>query len=611
MKPRRLLLLATLLLLAGVTFAQRQPRSEVFEYGGVVFTHKYHLNSNGVGLDGPSTVKHSGSSRKNLGREYGWVTYTARHDSQLNYKNGNMHGVVSLNSGITADAPRIGLTTKSSFTFNGKFIDGVPDGVFTIKYSFVTSAGGQTETEKESYTATFRNGQFVDKIICNGEVIKLDKEGYRHGDEDIHGVHTKWIPSDALKALRASETDGKLDTKKLFEHGYIVETLRDDQMGRNSFCHVFRPGYWFGSYYNSNTGMMFFYGDCTVPYIPYRTISPINVAKQDLLQRIEKEYKPGRAEALKALQFDSTYQEQYVTIDGSRYYFTGEVSAEEYTQFLDELEAKALRQIREQEAKTRQQEAEYKQQAHDQALLIETYKYEVLNNDSSPDIQLSYYVVQNGSLKIESVEDDPKNHRYICKVSGRLVLPDGELIEPEGDTYTQRRYYSFEREFAISYKHSEIADYPKNKLTPMDDIVIVEDEYDTIDGLYWEFVNILADCSLLEEEQADNEPVLAQMSTFTNYVSNNIGALNVDHDDLAGTIASLEEVVLQGDLFLEYIEKYIKILENDALLSETPGLEGYSEAMDAASLDWSEDVDMATLDRVLSLQQEYMSSIEM
>jgi hypothetical protein len=33
--------------------------------------------------------------------------------------------------------------------------------------------------------------------------------------------------------------------------------------------------------------------------------------------------------------------------------------------------------------------------------------------------------------------------------------------------------------------------------------------------------------------------------------------------------------------------------------------------MDAASLDWSEDVDMATLDRVLSLQEEYMGSIEM
>lgn len=53
------------------------------------------------------------------------------------------------------------------------------------------------------------------------------------------------------------------------------------------------------------------------------------------------------------------------------------------------------------------------------------------------------------------------------------------------------------------------------------------------------------------------------------------------------------------------------IVENDALLSETPGLESYSEAMDAVSLDWSEDVDMATLDRVLSLQKEYMSSIEM
>ena len=604
MKPRRLLLLAILLLMAGVTFAQRQARTEVFEYGGVAFTHKYHLNPNGVGLDGPSTVKHSGSSKKNLGREYGWVTYTARHDSRLNYQDGNMHGVVSLNSGITADAPRIGLTTKSSFTFNGKFIDGVPDGVFTIKYSFVTSAGGQTETEKESYTATFRNGQFVDKIICNGEVIKLDIEGYRHGDEDIHGVHTKWIPSDALEALRASETDGKLDTKKLFELGYIVETVRDDQMGRNSFCYVFRPGYWFGSYYRSNTGMMFFYGDCTVPYIPYRTISPINVAKQDLLQRIEKEYKPGRAEALKALQLDSTYQAQYVTIDGSRYYFTGEVSAEEYTQFLDALEAKTLQQIRE-------QEAEYKQQAHDQALLSDTYRYEILSNASSPDIRLKRYVVQDGSIKVESVDDDPQNHRYICKVSGRLVLPDGELIEPEENAYTQRRYYSFEREFAISYKHSEIADYPKNRLTPMDNIVIVEDEYDTIDGLYWEFVDILADYDLLEEEQADNEPVLAQMSTFANYVSNNLGVLNVDHDDLAGTIARLEEVVLQGNLFLEYIEKYIKILENDALLSETPGLEGYSEVMDAASLDWSEDVDMATLDRVLSLQEEYMGSIEM
>lgn len=53
------------------------------------------------------------------------------------------------------------------------------------------------------------------------------------------------------------------------------------------------------------------------------------------------------------------------------------------------------------------------------------------------------------------------------------------------------------------------------------------------------------------------------------------------------------------------------IVENDALPSEIPGFEGYSEAMDAASLDWCEDVDMATLDRVLSLQKEYMSSIEM
>lgn len=173
MRTSVLYFLGFLSLCSAETSAQRQQVTEFYRPPLDVpmegkITYSYIVGKDGDNIkDGPLSIK---ASLNNFQRyvQLQKMTINGNYNLTANYKNGNMNGALSLNSRTTyTHGSR---SQVESFTLNGNFKDGIPNGNFVANY---------VTTVEAKMNVNYNNGKLVGPYMVDYSTALVDREAIK------------------------------------------------------------------------------------------------------------------------------------------------------------------------------------------------------------------------------------------------------------------------------------------------------------------------------------------------------------------------------------------------------------------------------------------------
>lgn len=173
MRTSVLYFLGFLSLCSAETSAQRQQVTEFYRPPLDVpmegkITYSYIVGKDGDNIkDGPLSIK---ASLNNFQRyvQLQKMTINGNYNLTANYKNGNMNGALSLNSRTTyTHGSR---SQVESFTLNGNFKDGIPNGNFVADY---------VTTVEAKMNVNYNNGKLVGPYMVDYSTALVDREAIK------------------------------------------------------------------------------------------------------------------------------------------------------------------------------------------------------------------------------------------------------------------------------------------------------------------------------------------------------------------------------------------------------------------------------------------------
>lgn len=131
-------------------------------------TYSYIVDKNGDNQkDGPLSIKASIDNFVTYVR-FQKMTVNGNYNLTANYKSGNMNGILSLNSRTTHT---YGAETQvESFTLNGNFKDGIPNGNFVANY---------VTTVEAKMNVNYKNGKLVGPYMVDYSTALVDREAIK------------------------------------------------------------------------------------------------------------------------------------------------------------------------------------------------------------------------------------------------------------------------------------------------------------------------------------------------------------------------------------------------------------------------------------------------
>ena len=173
MRTSVLFSIGILLLSSAEIFAQRQQVTEFYRPPLDVpmegkITYSYIVGKDGDNIkDGPLSIK---ASLNNFERyvQLQKMTINGNYNLTANYKNGNMNGTLALNSRTTyTHGSR---SQVESFTLNGNFKDGIPNGNFVANYVTPVEA---------KMNVNYNNGKLVGPYMVDYSTALVDREAIK------------------------------------------------------------------------------------------------------------------------------------------------------------------------------------------------------------------------------------------------------------------------------------------------------------------------------------------------------------------------------------------------------------------------------------------------
>lgn len=173
MRTSVLFSIGILLLSSAEIFAQRQQVTEFYRPPLDVpmegkITYSYIVGKDGDNIkDGPLSIK---ASLNNFERyvQLQKMTINGNYNLTANYKNGNMNGTLALNSRTTyTHGSR---SQVESFTLNGNFKDGIPNGNFVANY---------VTTVEAKMNVNYNNGKLVGPYMVDYSTALVDREAIK------------------------------------------------------------------------------------------------------------------------------------------------------------------------------------------------------------------------------------------------------------------------------------------------------------------------------------------------------------------------------------------------------------------------------------------------
>lgn len=173
MRTSVLFSIGILLLSSAEIFAQRQQVTEFYRPPLDVpmegkITYSYIVGKDGDNIkDGPLSIK---ASLNNFERyvQLQKMTINGNYNLTANYKNGNMNGTLALNSRTTyTHGSR---SQVESFTLNGNFKDGIPNGNFVANY---------VTTVEAKMNINYNNGKLVGPYMVDYSTALVDREAIK------------------------------------------------------------------------------------------------------------------------------------------------------------------------------------------------------------------------------------------------------------------------------------------------------------------------------------------------------------------------------------------------------------------------------------------------
>ena len=173
MRTSVLFSIGILLLSSAEIFAQRQQVTEFYRPPLDVpmegkITYSYIVGKDGDNIkDGPLSIK---ASLNNFERyvQLQKMTINGNYNLTANYKNGNMNGTLALNSRTTyTHGSR---SQVESFTLNGNFKDGIPNGNFVANY---------VTTVEAKMNVNYYNGKLVGPYMVDYSTALVDREAIK------------------------------------------------------------------------------------------------------------------------------------------------------------------------------------------------------------------------------------------------------------------------------------------------------------------------------------------------------------------------------------------------------------------------------------------------
>ena len=161
---RKSFLLFSLMLICVGLFAQRKQRTEDYMNSAMddmffnMFgkkTYSYIVDEDGDHInDGAWTA--NCSANQTMGRGYDAIKIVGKSTITANFKKGNLHGPI--NSTWNATLTQGSKPRKFSASMSGSFLNGLPNGRFTVKRNTLTTTS--------SLTANYKNGVLVGAYSC-------------------------------------------------------------------------------------------------------------------------------------------------------------------------------------------------------------------------------------------------------------------------------------------------------------------------------------------------------------------------------------------------------------------------------------------------------------
>ena len=173
MRTSVLFSIGILLLSSAEILAQRQQVTEFYRPPLDVpmegkITYSYIVGKDGDNIkDGPLSIK---ASLNNFERyvQLQKMTINGNYNLTANYKNGNMNGTLALNSRTTyTHGSR---SQVESFTLNGNFKDGIPNGNFVANY---------VTTVEAKMNVNYNNGKLVGPYMVDYSTALVDREAIK------------------------------------------------------------------------------------------------------------------------------------------------------------------------------------------------------------------------------------------------------------------------------------------------------------------------------------------------------------------------------------------------------------------------------------------------